>query len=271
MSIKLWQTDIPHYNSQFQIGQNENSSALTPYLINDGVKRACVIVFPGGAYMKRSDHEGGPVALWLNSLGINAFVLNYRVAPYKYPALMADAQRAVRFVRYNCEEYGVDPDKLGVLGFSAGGHLACVASALYQTQFYPVQDEIDRVSARPNISVLCYPVVSLLKYVHEETVTELLGSSSSELRESLSGEMIIHADMPPVFLWHTVEDQSVPVEHSIMLLQALRKNKTPVDCHIYNNGGHGLGIGLSPRGAAPVTAGWVEVCAEWLRVRLNIG
>jgi len=268
MHINLWEPKIPHYNGAFQIGINNNAPTLTPYLLSGDEQRACVIVFSGGGYRDRAEHEGAPVAKWLNSLGFNSFVLNYRVAPYRYPAPMADAQRAIRHVRHNCIQYNVNPNKIGIFGFSAGGHLACVSSILYTSEFYEHSDEIDKISARPNAAVLCYPVISLIRHIHAGSVEELLGSTSSTLKESLSGEMIAHSETPPTFIWHTSEDSTVPVDHSLMLTQALRNKGVPVDCHIFNNGRHGLGIGASPRGGVPLTMQWMDLCSNWLKLRL---
>jgi acetyl esterase/lipase len=269
MDIKLWENDIPFYDASLQTGQNENAPSVTPYLLDGGGNRACVIVFPGGGYVKRAAHEGEPVALWLNSLGFNAFVLNYRIAPYKYPAPIADAQRAVRYVRHNAKIYGINPNKIGILGFSAGGHLACLTAALYSEIFYDIRNKTDETSARPDAAVLCYPVVSLVQHVHAGSVEALLGSGSGKTKEELSGEMIAHSDMPPIFIWHTAEDKSVPAEHTLMLVQALKTKNVPVDCHIYNNGAHGLGIGLGDKGKVPLTMGWMGACAEWLGYRLG--
>jgi len=264
-NIELWDGSIPYFNQDLQIGLNENAPTLTTYLITDGTPKPCIIIFPGGGYRNRADHEGEPVAKWLNTLGYHAFVLNYRIAPYQYPAPFADAMRAIRHVRYHADEYEIIPDKIGVLGFSAGGHLACMASTLYDDEFYPPADAIDTVSARPDAAVLCYPVVSFVDYAHEGSLGFLLGENpTSELKHKCSGELAVHAQMPPVFLWHTVEDASVPVENALNLAAALRKNHVPFALHIFNKGVHGLGI----KGIAPQAAKWTDLCAGWLKETL---
>ena len=262
MDIKLWNDGIPYFDISSNTGKNVNAPSITPYLIKDGAKRGCVIVFPGGGYTDRADHEGEPVALWLNSLGFNSFVLNYRVAPYKYPAAFADAQRAVRYVRHNCAKFDTDPDKIGILGFSAGGHLACISSALYDSEFYTAGDEADKASARPDAAVLCYPVVSLLSHTHAGSVNSLLGENADdEIKTRFSGEKIAHGNMPPVFLWHTVEDGAVPVENTMALAAALRNNGVPFECHLFNEGWHGLGLG----GGTLLATKWAELCGQWLQ------
>lgn len=175
-NIRLWiEGKVPFFNKEY--GQPETT--LTPYLINDGKKRGCVIVCPGGAYRIRADHEGGPVAETINKYGVNAFVLNYRVFPYKYPAITEDVLRAVRYVRYHADELNVDPDKIAVLGFSAGGHLANSAMCVFD---YGREDgdEIDKVSSRPDGVILCYGVISLMKHTHAGTKEVLIGGLSNE-------------------------------------------------------------------------------------------
>ena len=151
--LKLWEK-TPLFDES--IGQEE--PALMPYLLKDGKKHGAVIVCPGGGYSHKAAHEGGPIALRLNEQGINALVLDYRVAPYRHPAPLLDALRAIRYVRYHAEKLGVLPDKIGILGFSAGGHLTCTAATLYDKGNPEAEDPIDRVSARPDVFIPCYPV-----------------------------------------------------------------------------------------------------------------
>ncbi len=256
--IKLWEHGAPYYDEA--IGQPEPT--LTPYPAGVKEKRGCVIVFPGGGYANRSEHEGDPIARMLNGIGVNAFVLNYRVAPYKHPVELEDALRAIRWVRYHADEYNIDPNKIGVLGFSAGGHLAVSASEHFDYG-RPGGDEIDAVSSRPDASIYCYAVCTLERpYTHEGTRINLLGKDASEeLVRQMSGPRSVRDDMPPTFIWHTFEDAAVPVQNSLLMAMALREKKIPVEMHIYPHGHHGLGLAES----VPHTAKWAEALCDWLR------
>lgn len=242
---------------------DEDCPAITPYLV-EGTGNAAVLICPGGGYRLRADHEGGPVAEWLNTLGISAFVLRYRVAPYQYPSALQDAQRALRTIRFHAEEYGIDPGRLGILGFSAGGHLASTASGLFDRGNPVAGDLLDRQSCRPDFTILCYPVVSMIDGVaHEGSKANLLGGQpSEELVRKLSGELQVTPDSPPAFLWHTADDGSVPVENSLLLAAALRRQGVPFDLHVYAHGRHGLGLASEE----PHTSSWTAACASWLQM-----
>lgn len=241
----------------------EDCPAITPYLV-EGKGNAAVLICPGGGYWLRADHEGGPVAEWLNTLGISAFVLRYRVAPYQYPSALQDAQRALRTIRLRADEYGIDPGRLGILGFSAGGHLASTASSLFDRGNPEAGEELDRQSCRPDFSILCYPVISMMEGVtHEGSKANLLGEHpAEELVRQLSGELQVTADTPPAFLWHTADDESVPVENSLLLAAALRRQGVPFDLHVYTHGTHGLGLATGE----PHTSEWTGACASWLKM-----
>ena len=175
-NIRLWpEGQVPYFKKEY--GQDEPT--LTPYLLNDGKKSGAVIVCPGGAYRVRADYEGGPVAEEINKYGVNAFVLNYRLFPYKYPAITEDVLRAIRYVRYHADVLGIDPEKIAVLGFSAGGHLATSAMCMFD---YGREDgdEIDRISSRPDGVILCYGVISLQKYTHQGSRQVLIGGLEYE-------------------------------------------------------------------------------------------
>ncbi|MDF9840531.1 MULTISPECIES: alpha/beta hydrolase [unclassified Paenibacillus] len=240
---------------------DEDCPAITPYLV-EGSNNAAVLICPGGAYWLRADHEGGPVAEWLNTLGISAFVLRYRVAPYQYPSALQDAQRALRTIRFRSGEYGVDPERVGILGFSAGGHLASTASGLFDRGNKEAEEPLERQSCRPDFTILCYPVISMTDGVtHEGSRTNLLGDNpSEELIRRLSGELQVTPDTPPAFLWHTADDGAVPVENSLLLASALRRQQIPFDLHVYAHGAHGLGLAEEE----PHTRGWTDACASWL-------
>ncbi|MBR2460740.1 MAG: alpha/beta hydrolase [Clostridia bacterium] len=256
--IKLWDNGTPYYDPDF--GQPETT--VTPYLAEGEGKRGCVIVFPGGGYAMRAEHEGEPIAKMLNEIGVHAFVLNYRVAPYKHPAELEDALRAIRWVRYHAEKYNIDPDKIGILGFSAGGHLAVSASTHFDYG-RPGGDAIDAMSSKPNAAIYCYAVCTLERpYTHIGSRNNLLGENASpELVKQMSGPDAVREDMPPVFIWHTFEDTCVPVQNSVLMAMALREKSIPVEMHIVPHGSHGLG--LAP--ALPHVAQWAPLLQTWLK------
>ena len=240
-------------------------SAEVPYLepyLAPGASSA-VIVFPGGAYAIRAAHEGEPIARWLNSIGVSAFVLQYRVAPHRHPAPLSDAQRAVRLVRLHAKDWGIRPDRIGVLGFSAGGHLAATISTHWDRGDAAARDPVERESCRPDAAILCYPVISLTApYAHQGSRNNLLGPEPpEELCRDLSNETRVNAETPPAFLWHTADDAGVPVEHSIDYALALRRHGVPFALHVFPHGRHGLGLAAE----APDVAKWTELCADWLR------
>lgn len=253
--VNLWEKEVPNFDET--IGQNVPN--ITPYIIVGKSNLPAIIVCPGGGYSRKAEHEGGPVAKWLNSIGINAFVLDYRVAPYTHPCAMYDVKRAIRYVRYNAKQYNVNPHKIGVLGFSAGGHLAATASTYFD---YGVNnsDEIDKVSSRPDISVLCYPVISFEKFLHIGSRINLLGdNSSAQLAKEMSIENCVKKDTPPTFIWHTAEDKSVPVQNAMLYANALSLNNIEFELHIFPKGRHGLGI----KDEVPYVRKWMELFQQW--------
>ncbi|MEJ7617252.1 MAG: alpha/beta hydrolase [Pyrinomonadaceae bacterium] len=226
-----------------------------------------MIVCPGGGLR----HAGGgsrgrQVAEWLNTLGVTAFVLKYRLGPrYRHPAPLADAQRAIRYVRANAKQYSVAPERIGILGFSAGGHLTATAGTHFDAGDPQAVDPIDRVSSRPDFLVLAYPVISLTAdYTHKGSSRNLLGDTPDpQLLENLSNEKQVTTETPPTFLFHTNEDSGVPPENSVAFYLALRKAKVPAELHIYERGRHG--VGLAP--GDPVLSTWKERLAGWLYTR----
>lgn len=258
-NIKLWENRTPYYNEEY--GQPETS--ITPYLLETNEKRGCVIVCPGGGYSVRAPHEGEPIAKMINSGGIHAVVLNYRVAPYKDPAMLCDVTRAVKFVRYNADKWNIDPEKIGVLGFSAGGHLTVMAIEHYDYGHCD-GDEIDKMSSRPNVGVLCYPVVTFMNpAMHVGSMKNLLGDNpSEEMKMKYSGELNVRDDSPPVFMWHTAEDGGVPVANCLDLAAALQAKKIPFELHVFPFGKHGLG--LAPDNAH--VAQWANLLINFLKL-----
>ncbi|MDD6309391.1 MAG: alpha/beta hydrolase [Clostridia bacterium] len=257
--MKLWENGTPYYDEA--IGQPETE--IIPYLLEGDAVRPCVIVFPGGGYTHRAYHEGEPVAQWLNSIGIHAFVLEYRIHPYTYKAILADALRAVRFVRYHAAEFGIDPQKIGTLGFSAGGHLASCTAFCYDMAELNENDPVDKVSSRADLSVLCYPVVSLASYANHGSRESFLGDEMNNwtLIRRFSAEENVTENTPPIFMWHASDDLAVPVENSLQLATALRRKSIPFALHVYPFGGHGKGLATD----LPMMSAWADTCAEWLR------
>ncbi len=260
--IKLWPDGAP--------GAVGNEPADIPelrvYLPEAGkATGAGIVVCPGGGYgALATDHEGHQVAKWLNTIGVAAFVLKYRLGGrYHHPAPLQDAQRAMRTVRARAKEWKIDPDRLGVMGFSAGGHLASTLATHFDAGDPKSKDPIGRESCRPNFAVLCYPVISMTEtFGHSGSKRNLLGNNPDpKLAENLSNEKQVTEDTPPTFLFHTGADTGVPVENSIAFYQALRKAKVPAELHIYQDGPHG--VGLAP--GRPGLSTWKDRLADWLK------
>ena len=226
-----------------------------------------VIVAPGGSYaFLASNHEGRQVANWFNSLGLAAFVLTYRLGPrYHHPIELGDAQRAIRLVRSRAKELRASPDRIGMMGFSAGGHLTSTAETHFDSGNPNAPDPIDRVSSRPDFAILAYPVITMMPpYAHEGSVEHLLGENASRtLRESVSNELHVTAQTPPTFLFATSDDDVVPVENSINFYSALHRAGVPAELHMFAHGAHGVGLDL----ADPALGEWPILLEEWLRGR----
>ena len=259
--IDLWSEATPG------LAAGDRPPHLEPYLLSGarGGSRAAIVVLPGGGYGGRAPHEGEPIARWLNSLGIASFVLHYRVAPYRHPYPLLDAQRAVRLVRHKAGEWGIDPHRIGVLGFSAGGHLAATLSTHFDAGDPNATDPVERQSCRPDLAILCYPVITFAApYTHQGSVNNLLGPEPDpDLVQSLSLETRVTAETPPVFLWHTADDAAVPVENSLLFASALSRHKVPFALHIFPHGRHGLGLAEGD----PEVGQWTNECAAWLAGR----
>jgi acetyl esterase/lipase len=227
---------------------------------------AAIVVCPGGGYGALADHEGAPVAQWLNTLGVTGFVLRYRLGPrYRHPVMGGDAARALRWVRTHAAEHALDPGRVGILGFSAGGHLASTAATHFDDGKPGDADPVEQHSSRPNVAILIYPVVTLAPpFAHEGSRRNLLGDNPpAELVRFLSNETQVTKETPPTFLLHTHDDAAVPAENSLLFALALRKAGVPVEMHLYEHGAHGFGLG----GSDPVLSGWPALCAAWLKGR----
>jgi acetyl esterase/lipase len=241
---------------------NGEQPTYARYLLQSGKPSACVIVLPGGAYRLKAPHEAEPIALWLNSLGVSAVVVSYRTLPHRHPVPFLDATRAVRLVRCHAREWRIRPDRIGLLGFSAGGHLAATVGTQFDAGKPDDPDPVERVSSRPDALILCYPVISLEECTHGETLVNLLGENPPHpLREALSNEKRVAAETPPTFLWHTSDDDAVPLRNSLLFADALRRHQVPVELHVFPHGAHGLGLADDD----PVVGQWKQLCRTWLR------
>jgi len=254
---ELWPNGVP--------GLDAATPSFAPTLVSfprtDGTVRGAVIVCPGGGYGGRAAHEADPIALYYHQQGFAAFVCHYRVAPYRHPYPSLDARRAVRTVRARAAEWGVKPDKIAILGFSAGGHLASTVAT--HPELPPaVDDAIERVSSRPDAAILCYPVISFGPHGHEGSARNLLGDQLNDAtRKEFSNELRVTAETPPCFLWHTADDGGVPVENSLQFALAMRQQQLPFALHIYPHGRHGLGLAPDD----PQVSQWAPESAAWLR------
>jgi acetyl esterase/lipase len=223
---------------------------LERYPAPAGQPRGAVLVCPGGGYGGRAPHEAEPIARRFNEAGLHGFVVHYRVAPHRHPAPLSDVARAIRLIREHAPEWSVDPARIAVCGFSAGGHLAASAGTL-------CPDE----ASRPDALILCYPVLSSGPYGHRGSFENLLGPDPSpEALRAVSLELQVTGRTPPAFMWHTADDAAVPVENSLLFAQALRAHRVPFELHVYPSGEHGLG--LAPD--RPRIATWSALCAGWL-------
>jgi acetyl esterase/lipase len=242
---------------------------LTPYLPDaTNTTGAAMVICPGGGYAHLAPHEGNDYALWLNQHGITCFVLKYRLGSggYHYPVEFDDGTRAMRWVRAHAADYRVDPHRVGIMGSSAGGHMASMQLTHFDTGNTNSDDPVERQSSRPDLGILCYPVITMGEYAHQGSKDNLLGKPpSGKLVKLLSSELQVKTNTPPCFIWSTYEDKTVPVENSLMFAEALRKNRVPFDLHIYQKGPHGMGLKDKPPFAHPHP--WAADCLVWLKAQ----
>lgn len=254
----LWGEKIPYWNETYIGSDQIRIPVIEEY---PSSSKGAVIIFPGGGYAMRAEHEGKGYAAWLNSIGITCFVVQYRVAPYKHPAQISDGMRAVRFVRHYADKYGIDKDKIAVMGSSAGGHLAGSVAVHFDKKMYDETDDIDKEDCRPDAAILCYPVIDMFEYRHDGSRQNLIGERALHAdKELMSLHKQVNENTPPAFIWHTAEDQAVPVENSLMYATALSKYQIPFEMHIYPMGHHGLGLAEE----LPYVSQWSESLEKWL-------
>ena len=261
--IPLWPDGAP-----CALGTNTNDiPTLTPYLPDPAkATGVAMVICPGGGYAHLAPHEGNDYALWLNQHGVTCFVLKYRLGSngYRHPAMLQDAGRALRLVRAQAVDWKVDPKRVGIMGSSAGGHLASTLMTHFDSGNTNSADPVERQSSRPDIGILCYPVITMGEYAHKGSRDNLLGTRPSpKLVELLSNELQVTTNTPPCFIWTTFEDKTVPMENTLLFAGALRKNNVPFDLHVYQKGGHGLGLKDKPPFANPHP--WATDCLFWLR------
>ncbi|MHC4645642.1 MAG: alpha/beta hydrolase [Planctomycetota bacterium] len=259
----LWSDSAPYSKGNEERDKPTLTVYLPPPEKNTG---AAVVICPGGGYGGLAiHHEGHQVAEWLNSFGVVGLVLKYRTRGdgYGHPVPLTDAQRAIRMARSRARQWNIDPNRIGILGFSAGGHLASTAGTHFDAGRPDANDPVDRVSCRPDFMILIYPVISFTEpFAHKGSRRNLLGDDpDARLFEYLSNEKQVTGQTPPTFLVHTTDDKSVPVENSISFYFALKKNKVPVEMHIYQRGRHGFGLGIPGN----TTSDWPRQCAQWMR------
>ncbi len=259
-AIPLWPGGAPN-----AVGKEDlDIPTITPFLAaKENSTGAAVIIFPGGGYARLSDiKEGSDVAKWLNTLGITAFVVKYRLGMrYHQPAPLQDAARAIRMVRSRAKEWNLETQRIGIVGFSAGGHLASSLGTHFDPGKPDAKDPLDRISSRPDLMVLVYPVITMGDLTHAGSKKNLLGENPTpELVKLYSNELQVTKETPPTFLVHTMTDAGVPVENSMMFAAALRRAGVPFEFHLYEQGPHGFG--LAPTN--PILASWAGRCADWL-------
>ena len=258
-SLPLWENGAPG-----ALGTEEKDiPTLTVFKPADGTATgAGMVICPGGGYGGLAQHEGKDYAEWLAKHGVTGFVLKYRLGSggYKHPRMLEDAARAVRLVRARAGEWQIDPKRVGIMGSSAGGHLASTLLTHFDSGDANASDSIERESSRPDLGILCYPVISMGEYTHRGSKKNLLGDNpDEELVKLLSNELQVTTNTPPTFLWHTMEDTGVVPQNSMIFAMALQKDKVPYELHIYEKGRHGIGLANGHP--------WTEQCLRWLKLR----
>jgi acetyl esterase/lipase len=257
-TIPLWPASAPLSHGTTA----DDQPSIEAYLPSSNPTGTGVLVIPGGSYHYLAAPEGEPIALWLQAHGIAAFVLHYRVDPYHYPVEMLDGLRAVRLVRSRAKEFGIADTKIGVWGFSAGGHLASYLMTQYQQKLLPPQDAIDNINARPDFGILSYAVITMRpSFTHHGSHENLLGpNATADLETQLSNELHVTADTPPTFLFATTDDGVVPVQNSVAFYQACIDRHVSVEMHLFEHGSHGVALAQNLPGAAA----WPGLLATWM-------
>ncbi|MCF7668591.1 MAG: alpha/beta hydrolase [Verrucomicrobia bacterium] len=256
-SLRLWEGAAPGALGE----EDKDVPTLTPYLPDpDKATGAAMLICPGGGYAALAEHEGKGYAQWLAGHGVAGLVLKYRLGSngYRHPVMLKDVTRAMRLAKYKAGDWGIDPERIGVMGSSAGGHLASTLLTHFDSGHPDAEDPVERESSRPALGVLCYAVITMGENTHKGSRYNLLGSEpDASLIKELSNELQVTSETPPVFIWHTYKDGAVKVENSLDFAYALRKAGVPFALHVYEKGGHGMGLG----GGHP----WAGDCLFWLK------
>jgi len=263
-SFPLWPEGAPG-----ALGKTDKDIPTLTVFVADSEKAtgAAFVICPGGGYGGLAPYEGDHYARFLNEQGIAGFVLKYRLGSsgYRHPAMLQDAARAVRVVRFRALGWKLDPKRVGIMGSSAGGHLASTLLTHFDGGIPDANDIVERESSRPDLGILCYPVITMGEFTHQGSKNNLLGKDPSpELVRGLSNELQVTKETPPCFIWHTYEDKAVPVENSLQFAEALRKAGVPFDLHVYQKGVHGLGLGSHAYDPAKWHP-WTRDCIFWLK------
>ena len=260
LKYELWE-NIP--------GTTNSKPYIMHYIPKDKITSGAVLIIPGSAYVyapSRAPQEGDRVARYLCEKGINVFVLEYRVAPDSYPLPLLDGRRAMRYIRYYCEKFGINKNKIVAMGYSSGGHLTASLTSYLEKMEYEDIDDLDKESFVPNLQVLCYPVICLdleSYYAHKGSAKYLLANRYEELKKILSLENTEVQDIPPTFIWHNFDDASVNVVNSLRYAEALRNKRVSVEMHIFPDGGHGIGLPIEDRKDFNHNKIWIELLMKW--------
>jgi acetyl esterase/lipase len=266
-SFPLWPDKAPDALGD----RDEDKPTLTPFFPpSEKATGAAIVICPGGGYGGLAPHEGQGYAEYLSQQGITCFVLKYRLGSkgYRHPAMLNDAARAVRLVRAEAAKWKLDPHRVGIMGSSAGGHLASTLLTHFDAGKADAADVVERQSSRPDLGILCYAVISMGEHTHGGSKKNLLGDNPDpKLVELLSNEKQVTNDTPPCFLWHTWEDKGVKIENSLKFVEELQRNNVPFDFHVYQKGGHGIGLSQGKNGvAADDVHPWGKDLVFWLKV-----
>lgn len=247
-------------------GLCEEIPTLTAYLPDKKQSDIAVVIFPGGGYRMRAEHEGKEYAEFLAKSGYMSFVVDYRIAPHTFPLPLLDARRAIRTVRFFSQRYGIDKNKIAVMGSSAGGHLVALTSTYFKEFEFENIDEIDKESAVPNYQILCYPVISLFGkgITHFGSGKNLLGDLLIDKCEELSPHLIVSDATPTAFIWHTFADDVVNVKNSLMYAESLKNKNVKTELHIFPDGEHGLGLADGDNPIRRHISQWQQLLLNWL-------
>lgn len=243
-------------------GAYQTVPTLDIYIPENKTSDIAVVILPGGGYSGHAVYEGKDYAEFLNAHGITAFVCPYRVHPHLFPLPLLDSRRSIRYVRYHSEEFGINKNKIYIMGSSAGGHLAAMTSTYYAPIEFEGMDAIDAESPKPDGQILCYPVIALLGkgLAHLSSGQRLLGMRQAEMGEELSPHLIADSTTPRAFIWHTFEDSAVSVNNSLLYAKRLRDVGVSTELHVYPYGAHGRGLAEN----MPHTGNWTRELLEWL-------